>query len=82
MKRNTSGFGLAVAKGTHLWAAVRTAMATTQPTYGGLASDMSEGHILTTTGGGALTGLSSASGGLVAIATVTVAPALRGVRSA
>jgi len=77
VKRNTSAFATLVPKGTHLWAALRTALATTQPTTGGLAADMSQGHILTTTGGGALTGLSSASGALVAVATVTVAPELR-----
>ena len=76
VKRNTASFNQLVPAGTHLWAAMRTAMATTQPTCGGVASDMSQGHILTTTGGGALTGVSSASGALVAVATVTTAPYL------
>jgi hypothetical protein len=77
MKRNTSAFATVVPAGTHLWAGVRFAMATTQPTAVGLANDMSQGHILTTTGQGALTGLTTTAGGLVAIATATVAPALR-----
>ena len=77
MKRNTASFAQAVSKGTHLWAAFRTAMATTQPTVAGLAGDFSEGHILTTTGGGALTGLGSAAGTIPAIATATIAPNLR-----
>jgi hypothetical protein len=76
MKRNTTTFAQSVPGGTHLWAAIRTAMATTQPKTWGLAGDYSEGHILTTTGGGALTGLTTASGSLVAIAVGTVAPDL------
>lgn len=77
VKRNTASFAQVVLKGTHLWAAARFALATTQPTCAGLAGDMSQGHILTTTGGGALTGLTTAAGGLVALATATVAPDLR-----
>lgn len=77
VKRNTSTFAQAISAGTHLWAGVRFAMATTQPTCGGLAGDMSQGHVHTTTGGGALTGLSTAAGSIPAIATATVAPDLR-----
>ena len=76
VKRNTTAFSTAVSAGTHLWAAMRTAMATTQPTCGGIASDLSQGSILTTTGGGALTGVASASGGIVAAATATTCPYL------
>lgn len=74
--RNTTAFATAISAGTHLWAAFRTAMATTQPTVGGIASDLSQGSILTTTGGGALTGVASASGLLVAAATATTSPYL------
>lgn len=77
VKRNTSSFAQAVAAGTHLWAGVRFAMATTQPTCGGLAGDMSHGQILTTTGGGALTGITTAAGTIPALATATVAPDVR-----
>jgi hypothetical protein len=77
MKRNTASFAQLVQAGVHLWAAVRFAMATTQPTAVGLANDMSQGQILTTTGGGALTGLTTAAGSIPALATATVAPALR-----
>ena len=77
MKRNTSNFAQAVPAGTHLWAAIRTAMATTQPKLWGLGGDYSQGHALTTTGGGALTGLSTASGGLIAIAVNSVCPDVR-----
>jgi len=76
VKRNTTAFGQVVNADTHLWAAFRTAMATTQPTCGGIAGDLQQGHILTTTGGGALTGVSSASGQIVAAATVTTCPYL------
>lgn len=77
VKRNTSSFALNVVAGTHIWAACRFAMATTQPTNAGLAGDMSQGHILTTTGGGALTGLTTAAGTIPAIGTATVAPDMR-----
>lgn len=77
VKRNTTTFARAISAGTHLWAAIRFAMATTQPTCAGLAQDMSQGHIHTTTGGGALTGLSAVSGTIPAIGTATVAPDVR-----
>ena len=77
VKRNTASFAQSIAAGTHLWAGVRFAMATTQPTTSGVAGDMSQGHVLTTTGGGALTGLSTAAGTIPAIATATVAPDVR-----
>lgn len=77
VKRNTASFAQGINAGTHLWAAIRFAMATTQPTCAGLAADMSQAHILTTTGGGTLTGLTSASGTIPAIATATVAPDVR-----
>ena len=74
MVRNTSSFAQVVPAGTHLWAAIRTAMATTQPKTWGLSGDYSEGHLLTTTGGGALTGVTTASGALIAIGVGVVAP--------
>jgi hypothetical protein len=72
--RNTTAFATTIPAGTHLWAAFRTAMATTQPTVGGIASDLSQGSILTTTGGGALTGVATASGLIVAASTATTCP--------
>lgn len=77
VKRNTASFALAVAPGTHLWAAARFAMATTQPSMVGLGNHMSQGALLTTTGGGALTGVSSPVGTIPAIGTALVAPDLR-----
>lgn len=76
-KRNTAAFNQLVPAGTHLWAAFRGALATTQITAVGLANDMGQGHVLTTTGGGALTGLSTAAGTIPAVGTATIAPALR-----
>lgn len=80
VKRNTASFALDVAPGTHLWAAARFAMATTQPSMIGLANDRSEGNILTTTGGGALTGVLSPAGGLVTLSTALTAPDLHVTR--
>ena len=76
VKRNTTSFAQLVSKGTHLWAAARFALGTTQPTCAGIAGDMTQGQILTTTGGGALTGLSSASGTIPTIGTATNTPDL------
>ena len=76
IKRNTTAFALSVLKGTHFWAAYRGALGTTQMTTGGLSGDSSQGLILTTTGGGALTGVTTASGALVALGTATIAPDL------
>jgi plastocyanin len=76
-KRNTSNFAQVVQAGTHLWAVYRVDMATTEPTCGGIAGDMSQGHILTLVGASALTGISTIAGVIPAIATATVAPDLR-----
>ena len=75
-KRNTAAFNQLVPAGTHLWAALRCALATTQPTCAGLSGDMGGGTYLTTTGGGALTGVTTAAGALVAAGTTTVCPEL------
>jgi hypothetical protein len=76
-KRNTASFSQLISAGTHLWAAYRGALATTQITTVGLANDMGQGHVLTTTGGGALTGVTTAAGTIPAVGTATIAPALR-----
>lgn len=76
-KRNTASANQTISAGTHIWAAFRTAMATTQPGVGGIAGDMSQGHILTTTGGGALTGITTAAGTIQANSAATVCPELR-----
>lgn len=76
-KRNTASFAQLVPAGTHLWAALRGAMGTTQMTCAGLGNDLGSGSIMTTTGGGALTGLSTANGTLLTAGTTTVAPYLQ-----
>lgn len=65
VKRNTAAFTTVVAAGTHLWAGMRTAMATTQPTIEGLNFDMGQGAIMTATTPGALTGAGPFTGVLV-----------------
>ena len=54
MKRNTSAFATSIPADTHVWAAIRVAMATTQPDIVGLINDMSQGHILALAGSAAL----------------------------
>jgi len=80
IKRNTSAFATSIAAGTHLWAGIRTAMATTQPAVGGLVQDNSQGHALSTGAAGALTGAGPWSGAIIALPSYlnsTVAPELR-----
>jgi len=77
MKRNTSSFATSIPGGTHVWAVMRTAMATTQPTMrAGFFADKSQGHILTVATPGALTGLTTMTGALIALGTSAVCPEL------
>lgn len=80
VKRNTTPFVTLVAAGTHLWAGIRTAMATTQPGIGGLTQDMSQGRILSTAASGVLTGTGPWTGAIIAVGTylnTTLCPDLR-----
>jgi hypothetical protein len=78
VKRNTTAFAVSVPAGTHLWAGIRTAMATTQPTLRGLMDDWSEGGQLALAAAGALTGAGPWAGALVAVnLTAAQGPALR-----
>lgn len=81
MKRNTAGFATVVAAGTHLWAGLRTALATTQPAISGLCLDMNEGRVQATAGAGVLTGAGPWAGTIPAqsgsYANTAVAPELR-----
>lgn len=79
VKRNTTPFATSIAAGTHLWAGIRTAMATTQPTIWGLGVDMGQGQILFLAAAGALTGAGPFAGGLIAAGTGVGCPDLRGV---
>lgn len=64
--RNTSSLATVVSAGTHLWAGVRIAMATTQPQIIGIGGDFGQGQYLTTAASGALTGAGPFTGTLVA----------------
>jgi hypothetical protein len=80
VKRNTSSFAYSVAAGTHLWAGIRTAMATTQPALAGLCMDYSQGLVLSTAAAGALTGTGPWTGAIVALGSylnTAIAPDLR-----
>lgn len=76
IKRNTSAFSTQIAAGTHLWAGIRTALASSQPTLRGLQDDWAQGHLLVLAGAGVLTGTTFA-GGLGAGGTQILCPALR-----
>lgn len=78
VKRNTSAFATAIAAGTHLWAGIRTAMATTQPTLVGLIGDMLQGFVQSTAGAAALSGAGPWTGAIIAINVATICPSLRG----
>ena len=82
VKRNTAAFATSVPAGIHLWAGLRTAMATTQPAIAGLCMDFSQGRILSTVSSGVLTGTGPWTGAIVAVGAymnTPVCPDLRGV---
>lgn len=71
VKQNSSAFTTSVAAGTYLWAGMRTAMATTQPTMQALLRDYGRGNILTTAASGALTGAGPWTGATIAATAAT-----------
>jgi len=84
LKRNitafNSGAGHTVSAGTHLWAGIRIAMATTQPALAGVCMDYSQGLVLSTAAAGALTGAGPWTGAIIALPTylsTALAPDLR-----
>lgn len=79
VKRNTASLAYALTASKHLWAGIRTAMATNEPTLGGLANDNGQGHILSLAAAGALTAAGPFAGGLITAAApgTSQAPALR-----
>jgi hypothetical protein len=77
VKRNTSAFATSVPAGTYLWAGIRTAMATTQPTIWGLGVDMAQGQILSTAAAALLTAAGPWTGAIIAAATGVSCPDLR-----
>jgi len=78
VKRNTSAFSTSIPAGTHLWAGIRTAMVTTQPTIWGIGVDMAQGQILALAAAGVLTGAGPWAGAIIAASTSMVCPDLRG----
>jgi hypothetical protein len=75
--RNTSAFSTSVPAGTHLWAGIRTALATTQPTLLSLGYDLGQGNVLSLAAAGALTGTGPFAGGLITASVSQIAPDLR-----
>lgn len=79
VKRNTAAFSTSIPSGTHLWAGIRTAMATTQPTIWGIGLDMAQGQVLSTAAAGVLTAAGPWSGAIIAASTAMICPDLRGL---
>ena len=73
---NTTAFSTDIPAGTHLWAGIRTAMATNEPQIVGLTQDMSAGLVLSTATAGALTAGTTFTGALITAAVTWQAPAL------
>ena len=74
--RNSTASAISVPAGTHLWAACRFAMATTQPTLAVLTDDWQLGYALQATSSAALTSLTTVTPSLTA-AVQTIFPDLR-----
>lgn len=80
VKSNVTSMAVSIAQGTHLWAGIRSASLTTQPTCVGLSFDMLGGAIMTKATVNALTNVANATItglSIPAFSTATVAPALR-----
>ena len=75
LKRNPTAFTVEIPAGTHLWAGVRTAMATTQPTYlPGIFHDRALGAVQWCTAAAALTGAGPWTGEVQVASNSTLAP--------
>lgn len=77
VKKNSSAFATQVSRGVHLWAGIRTNMATTQPGILAVQLDMNQGFVLQTNSAGALTGSGPWTGALMGVGTTVQCPALR-----
>jgi hypothetical protein len=72
IRRNTASFAQTVAGGTHLWAALRVAMTTTQPALTRTQADpLRTGALFSVAGSAALTSLTTVSTGTVLASTAT-----------
>lgn len=76
-KRNTTSLAYIVPPGVHLWAGIRTNMATTQPGLRGLTCDFAQGHLLELAAAGALTASDTFAGVIPAVAATAIGPDLR-----
>lgn len=65
VRRNNTAFTYSVPAGIHLWAGIRIAMTTNQPSLGGLCQDFSNGLILYTPAAGVLTGAGPWTGAII-----------------
>jgi hypothetical protein len=79
VRQNSTAMAYSVSPATHLWAATRFAMATTQPVLLGVNLDLSIGNVLVTTSPTALAVGDTKTGTLLtqAIAATAQAPLLR-----
>lgn len=71
--RNSSTLNYTISAGTHVWAAIRTVMGSTQPTFIGVAGDYNDGMIFTKTGVGALTSATTVSSPTIPTAGINAA---------
>lgn len=76
-KRNTNAFSTVIQAETYVWAGIRTALASTQPTCRGFEYDWGQGYVLSTAGSGALTGAGPWTGALTGSGINTSGPMLR-----
>lgn len=74
--RNTSAFSTLIPAGTYLWAGIRTALASTQPTLTAVSLDHGEGYTQSTATAGALTGSGPWTGVIAGISLNATGPAL------
>ena len=79
IRGNTSAMATSISAGVFLWAGVRTAMATTQPTYAGLRGDISLGCILSLAGADTFTSGTTYAADAIAISASANCPDLRGL---
>lgn len=76
-KRNTVSLSYSCAAGVHLWAGIRTAMATNQPAFLSVGRDWGNGQLLSTAGAGALTGTGPWTGTVVTDTLNAACPQMR-----
>lgn len=79
VKRNTVAMATLIAAGVHLWAGIRVAMATTQPTLRALNDDWGQASILALAAAGTFAATATFAGAVPAAATQITCPDLRGV---